>query len=201
MTEVMMGDESGYRLRLLLVVVLLAIVVGGAVDLYLDQPESWLSLHVIYEVVLIAAGLVGATALWLGWWRAERSVLALRRSLTERGAERDRWRESARAALEGLGRAIYAQFSEWSLTPTEREIALLLLKGHSHKAIAALTHRSERTVRQHSVSIYHKADLGGRAELAAFFLGDLVLPDTERGEFTAAPEITPGRSSRASRRW
>jgi DNA-binding CsgD family transcriptional regulator len=180
MTEAMMDDESGFRLRVLLVVVLLAIVLGGTIDLYLDQPEQWLSLHVIYELLLIAAGLVGATALWLGWWRADRSAAALRRSLQERGAERDRWRESARTALDGLGVAIEQQFRDWSLTPVEREIALLLLKGHSHKAIAKLTGRSERTVRQHSVTIYAKAGLEGRAELAAFFLEDLMLPDPQR---------------------
>jgi DNA-binding CsgD family transcriptional regulator len=182
MTETIMDEESGYRLRLLLVVVLLAIVVGGTVDLYLDQPREWLSLHVVYEVLMIAVGLVGATALWLGWWRADRSVAALRRSLEESGAERDRWRESARSALEGLGMAIEEQFCEWSLTPVEREVALFLLKGHSHKAIANLTGRSERTVRQHSVSIYAKAGLDGRAELAAFFLEDLMLPAPQRSD-------------------
>jgi DNA-binding CsgD family transcriptional regulator len=180
MTEVEMDTENGSRLRLLLVVVLLTIVVGGTLDLYLDQPQRWLSVHVIYELLLIAAGLVGATALWLGWWRAERTAAGLRDALAERGAERDRWRENARAALEGLGRAIEQQFVEWGLTPAEREVALLLLKGHSHKAIAKLTGRSERTVRQHSVAIYGKAGLGGRAELAAFFLEDLMLPGPER---------------------
>jgi len=91
-------------------------------------------------------------------------------------AERDAWRERAQAALENLGQAIDAQFDKWGLTATEREIALLLLKGHGHKQAAALTGRSERTVRQHAVSIYQKAGLSGRAELAAFFLEDLFLP-------------------------
>jgi DNA-binding CsgD family transcriptional regulator len=190
MTEAEMEDENGQRLRLLLAAVLLVIVVGGGIDLYLDRPQQWLSLHVIYEVLLIAAALVGATALWLGWWRAERSVVALRRSLDERGAERDRWRESARASLEGLGRAIDWQFREWGLTPTEREIALLLLQGHSHKAISVVSGRSERTVRQHAVAVYHKAGLGGRAELAAFFLADLMLPDAAREVVRAGDELT-----------
>ena len=66
-----------------------------------------------------------------------------------------------------------AQFTAWQLTPTEREIAFLLLQGHGHKQIAARTGRSERTVRQHAVAVYEKAGLGGRAELAAFFLQDL----------------------------
>ena len=97
-------------------------------------------------------------------------------------AERDAWRESARSALEGLGRAIDARFDAWHLTPAERDVALLLLQGHGHKQIAAMTQRSERTVRQHAVAVYEKSGLRGRAELAAFFLGDLRLPEARRSE-------------------
>ena len=78
--------------------------------------------------------------------------------------------------------AIAEQFSQWQLTPAEREVAMLLLKGHSHKYIARLTHRSERTVRQHAISAYHKAGVGGRVELAGFFLGGLMLPEGEDSE-------------------
>jgi DNA-binding NarL/FixJ family response regulator len=62
----------------------------------------------------------------------------------------------------------------WGLTPTDRDSAFLLLQGHGHKQIAARTGRSERTVRQHAVSVYEKSGIGGRAELAAFFLHDLL---------------------------
>jgi DNA-binding CsgD family transcriptional regulator len=54
------------------------------------------------------------------------------------------------------------------------------LKGLGHKEIAARSGRSERTVRQHAVSVYQKAGIGGRAELAAFFLGELRIPGTDR---------------------
>jgi DNA-binding NarL/FixJ family response regulator len=119
---------------------------------------------------------------WLsrGWRRAAESAAALRHSLAERQSERDAWRARAHQALDGLGHAVEDQFVAWGLTPTEREVALLLLQGHGHKQIAASTGRSERTVRQHAVSIYRKAGLGGRAELAAFFLADLRLPSAHR---------------------
>ena len=55
---------------------------------------------------------------------------------------------------------------------------MLLLKGHSHKYIARLTSRSERTVRQHAIRAYQKAGVGGRVELAGFFLGGLMLPES-----------------------
>ena len=46
------------------------------------------------------------------------------------------------------------------------------------EATAAVLDRSERTVRQHAVSVYRKSGLAGRAELSAFFLEDLLLPIT-----------------------
>lgn len=169
-------DDDGPSMRVVLAGVLLLIVAGGIVDLVLDAPPTWRSGHVVYEIALILAAIGAAVWLWLNWRRAARTAGLLRRSLTEREAEHEAWRERASAALQGLGRAVSEQFAQWGLTPAEREVALLLLKGRSHKEIAAATGRSERTVRQHAVTVYHKAGIGGRAELAAFFLGDLALP-------------------------
>jgi DNA-binding CsgD family transcriptional regulator len=175
-----MDDEHGTRLRLLLAAALLSIIVGGTLDLWMDRPRDWLSFHVVFETLMIAGALLMATTLWLGWWRAERTLVELRRSLQARGAERDEWKRSARTALEGLGEAIDAQFRAWELTPAEREVALLLLKGYSHKHVAEATGRGERTARQHAAAVYRKSGLAGRAELAAFFLEDLMLPAPER---------------------
>lgn len=165
---------------------LCTILVAGVVDLVLDQPESWTSPHVLFEVGIIAGALLTALVLWRGWWRSNRSVSELSRSLEERMRERDAWRKSAEHALEGLGHAIDSQFDTWRLTPSEREIALSLLKGHSHKAIANRTGRSAQTVRQHATEVYRKAGLSGRAELSGFFFEDLMLP-----ERAAVPENTP----------
>ena len=52
-------------------------------------------------------------------------------------------------------------------------------KGCGHKEIAQIQQKSERTVRQHAVAVYRKSGLSGRAELAAFFLEDLLLPASE----------------------
>ena len=140
----------------------------------------------IFETLMIAGAMVMATTLWLGWWRSAHSAVALRASLETQRAERDAWRASAQAALDGLARAIDLQFAAWRLTPTEREVALMLLKGYGHKEIAALTGRSERTVRQHAGVVYEKAGIAGRAELAAYFLHDLMLPEEQRETLGAA---------------
>ena len=161
-------------------IALLSIIVGGTADLVMDKPATWLSFHVIFETLMIAGALVMATTLWLAWWRSAHWAVSLRESLEVQRAERDAWKASAQTALDGLGRAIDAQFRTWHLTPTEREVALMLLKGYGHKEIAALTGRSERTVRQHAGVVYDKAGISGRAELAAYFLHDLMLPEQER---------------------
>lgn len=180
-------DESARGLRWLLAVVLLLAVVGGGVDLWLDAPESWLSLHVFYELALILGALLSIVALWGGWWRTRRSLVETRHALEEQRTERDAWRDSARLALEGLGRAMDERFVAWGLTPAEREVAFGLLKGRSHKAIAYETGRSERTVRQHAVAVYQKSGLGGRAELSAFFLEGVMLPAVRDSSTTAVP--------------
>jgi DNA-binding CsgD family transcriptional regulator len=171
-----MDADRDSRLPLMLALALGSIVIGGTIDLLLDHPQDWLSFHVIFETLMIAGALLMATTLWLGWWKAERTLEEVRERLEARKAERDEWRENARKALEGLGEAIQRQFDAWKLTPAEREVALLLLKGYSHKHVATATGRSERTARQHATAIYQKAGLGSRAELAAYFLEDLLLP-------------------------
>lgn len=171
-----MDDLTGRRLQLPLSALLLVIAAGGAIDLVLDRPTSWFSFHTVYELALVLGGLLTAAWLWRGWRRAERKSTTLLRSLAQRQAERDAWRASAEQALAGLSDAIIRQFEDWKLTPTEREVALQVLKGRSHKEIAAATGRSERTVRQHAAAAYQKAGLDGRAALAAFFLEGLMLP-------------------------
>lgn len=178
-------DAPSRLLSISLILVLSLVVVGGATDLWLDGPEKWFTFHAALELLLLLFSAGCLVFFWRSWRDSERAAGVIRtalahsqESLAERQAERDQWRASAEHALAGLGRAIDAQFDTWSLTPAEREVAVLLLKGLGHKQIAGRTGRSERTVRQHAVSIYGKAGLGGRAELAAFFLQDLTLPNS-----------------------
>jgi DNA-binding CsgD family transcriptional regulator len=175
----MNGDDDALepmRVRLIVTALLAVVAVGGATDLYFDAPRSWLSAHVLIEATLMTVSAAGALFLWRGWHHAAAGLAGARVSIAARETERDAWRRRAESALDGLGQAIDDQFSAWGLTPAEREIALLLLKGHGHKQIAARLQRSERTVRQHAVAVYEKSGLAGRAELAAFFLEGLMLP-------------------------
>jgi len=140
-----------------------------------------------FELLIFVSALAGIAFHW--WKRVDerRRSGYLDRELAAARAEAHRWSEDARRwnqeaqqVLEGLGAAMDRQFDRWGLTPAEREIALLQLKGLRHKAIAEVRHTSERTVRQQALAIYRKSGLSGRPDLAAFFLEDLLLPGNER---------------------
>jgi len=71
-------------------------------------------------------------------------------------------------------KVIQWQFSEWKLSPSEKEVALLMLKGLSLKEIASCRTTHEKTVRKQASAIYEKSKLGGRHELSAWFFEDML---------------------------
>lgn len=71
-------------------------------------------------------------------------------------------------------KVIQWQFSEWKLSPSEKQIALMMLKGVSFKDIAKHRATHEKTVRKQASSVYEKSGLNGRHELSAWFFEDLL---------------------------
>jgi DNA-binding CsgD family transcriptional regulator len=126
--------------------------------------------------------------------RASRSrARELEVALDSTRADLIEWRAKAAETLQGLGDLINRQFDAWELSPAECEVALLLLKGLSLKEIGGVRQSSERTVRQQAQAVYSKAGLAGRAELAAFFLEDLLLPRPPLAAVTPLPAASPAR--------
>ncbi|MCC5982768.1 MAG: helix-turn-helix transcriptional regulator [Rhodobacteraceae bacterium] len=66
------------------------------------------------------------------------------------------------------------QFLEWNLTPTERNVALLAIKGFSNAEIARLRGTTESTVKSQLTSIFRKTGLSSRQQLTTYFIEDLV---------------------------
>jgi len=151
--------------------VLIGLLAG--VDLLGDLGEGVTSGHVLIEGLVIVTALTGATGLILGLLRRAR---ALDQALISSNESALRWRQEAQTLLKGLGASIDNQFERWQLSVAEKEVALLLLKGLSHKDIARMRGISEATTRQQAMAVYRKADVAGRNDLAAFFLEDLTLP-------------------------
>lgn len=158
------------------------------VDLLADSGDGSSFGHVLIEgAIVLAGGLgIGVAARHIRRLRAaERQALADVRSLDQRllasRAQAERWRRETSELRQGLGLAIDRQLDAWTLTKAEKEIALLLLKGLSHKQVAAMRSVGEATVRQQSRAIYQKAGVDGRHDLAAFFLEGLLAPPGDEG--------------------
>jgi len=84
------------------------------------------------------------------------------------------FRASLKAASGELLAVMEAQFKEWGLSPSEWEVALLLIKGLSVQEIADIRQSQPGTVKSQSNAVYRKADLAGRSELVAYFVEDLL---------------------------
>jgi len=69
---------------------------------------------------------------------------------------------------------INSEFDKWNLTDTEKEIAILLIKGLSMREIGELRQVKEKTIRQQATQIYAKAGYSNRQELASHFIEDLI---------------------------
>ena len=148
----------------------------------IEEPHMTLPqilMEMIEPLLLVLTG-AGVVYLMLRSRLQHEEQLSLIRDLEVARTEGAGWRSDMRELLKGLGDAIDSQFERWRLTPAEREVAVLMLKGLSHKEIAAARESSERTVRQQARAIYAKANLSGRAALSAFFLEDLLLPVDQR---------------------
>jgi DNA-binding NarL/FixJ family response regulator len=177
------SERHGRTVGLVAIALFGLVAVLAGIDVMGDLREGTTAAHVAVEGGVVLVGLAGAA------WMAAR-VRALTReaqALRARGAElaanlatsraeATRWRTEAGDLIHGLSAAIDRQLERWVLSAAEKEIALLLRKGLSHKEVAEVRGVSESTVRQQARAVYRKAGLSGRADLAAFFLEDLLGP-------------------------
>jgi DNA-binding CsgD family transcriptional regulator len=129
-------------------------------DVIGDLREDPASVHFLFEA---GVTLVLVLGIFFGIW-ALRSTIAVLRA-------QDAALDVARGALSEV---IEAQFQSWGLTPAERDVGLLALKGLDVAEIAELRGAAAGTVRAQLTRIYAKAGVSGRAQFAAFFVEDLL---------------------------
>ena len=169
----------------------------------------------IWLLVFIIIGVIAG--LFVGWYWGAAAVgvacvagrlqmqheekKALLRDLETARQEGSGWRVKVQSHLAGLKAGMDIQFHDWGLTAAEREVGLLILKGLSHKEIAALRGTTEATVRQQAQSIYRKANLPGKTAFSAYFLEDLFVAEDEMldGRGVSAEDHMPSNGARERR--
>jgi DNA-binding CsgD family transcriptional regulator len=146
--------------------------------LYLDLMDDYRAgvsiSHLVIEGTFWALGVTLIGCLIRGLDRAYRDMRMLEKDLARSATDAERLRAEAKNLLGG-GESFERQCKQWQLSTAERDVALLLLKGFSYQQIASSRNAAEGTVRQQALSVYRKAGLNSRSELAAFFLEDLFL--------------------------
>ncbi|MCA1444131.1 helix-turn-helix transcriptional regulator [Ensifer sp. IC4062] len=183
------------------------ILLAGAVSAFalllgvevVKEEEELTVAELLTEAVSIAL-LVGCSAcvalLSSRLREQEAGSLDLRDKVARIRESNAQWRADLADHFQELGAAIQRQFAAWGCTQAEQEVGLLLLKGFSHKEIARIRGASEATIRQQATSVYHKAELSGRAALSAYFLEELLMPpgptspSSAHGDGFTRPEIS-----------
>ena len=82
--------------------------------------------------------------------------------------------DQLRAASGAFAELLQERFTEWGLTPAERDVALFAIKGMSTKESAGMRDSSEGTVKAQTNAIYRKAGVVGRTQLLSLFIDDLM---------------------------
>ena len=125
------------------------------------EPEFLIWQSHEYQQTILAIGLNLGVA--LGW-------IALRTSLQRaRLAE-----EKMRRCTSEFSMVMTQHFTDWRLTPAERDVAVFLVKGLSTRDIADLRGTSEGTIKAQTNAIYRKAAVTGRTQLLSTFIEDLM---------------------------
>ncbi|MCA8929611.1 MAG: helix-turn-helix transcriptional regulator [Alphaproteobacteria bacterium] len=93
--------------------------------------------------------------------------------------------QQLRAASGAFAQLLDEHFDEWALTPSERDVALLAIKGLSIAEMAALRSTKEGTIKSQCNAIYRKAGVSGRLQLLSLFVEELVADGMPAG--TASP--------------
>ncbi len=154
-------------------------IAGVLFDVGYDLAHCDSNLHVGIEILAAVFSTVGFVAIFLkvNSRISEQKLLLVELSGIKEEAKL--WRNKAAKFIDGLSVEIDNQLDRWGLSAAEKEICYMLLKGFGIREIAALRDTKESTVRGQAQAIYSKAGIAGRAELASFFLEDLLSPAKE----------------------
>lgn len=164
------------RERLIVSAILFIVGAINIVDIFSDMTEGVSWWHVAIEGLLAALSFSGVYYLLHDTFKMKKTLKNDKELIQKLKNESSQWKQQSVQYLEGLSKSINNQLVSWGLTPSEKEVAFLLIKGFSLKEIAEFRKTAEKTARSQATSVYSKAGLSGRSQLSAFFLEDLLVP-------------------------
>lgn len=157
-----------------LAIILLVIMCLNFVDVLTDISLGVPIEHIIWESLIVIVSGIGAIFLIKNIYALTSDISRLKQELLLSDDKLRDISDEMKNARHEYSAVIQSQFELWSLTPSEQNVAMLLLKGLSFKEISGVRNTKEKTVRQQASIIYSKANVEGRHEFAAWFLEDFM---------------------------
>ncbi len=158
----------------LIAIILLIIMCLNFFDVLTDISLGVPIWHVLSESLIVIVSGIGALFLFNDISKRTSDISRLRQELIISDDKLRNISDEMKNARHEYSAVIHSQFTQWSLTPSEQDVAMLLLKGLSFKEMSAVRNTKEKTVRQQASVIYSKANVEGRHEFAAWFLEDFM---------------------------
>lgn len=160
--------------QIVFILLLFVVLVMNLVDFSQDLVRGASMWHLIEEASVIALTVFAMTYLGLHLRRRSLEFKSLRQEIAQSHARLALANARMKEARHQYSQVIRSQFEDWRLTPSEQEVALLLLKGLSLREIAEVRESRGKTVRQHASAVYKKSGLNGRHGFAAWFFEDFL---------------------------
>lgn len=144
------------------------------VDIILDGQAGVPTEHIVHEIILFALALLAA--IWQSYllFRQSKKLNSTLKLYDQALMDHEKWKQMSKNSAREIRVLIDQQLDTWTLSESEKDVAILLIKGLTMKEIAQLRGTHDKTVRQQATNIYKKSGLTGRNELSAFFLEDIL---------------------------
>ncbi len=130
--------------------------------------------HIILELLIFISSFVGVVGVAIRYLEERNLRISKGKIIDEMASELEVWKSKVQSLSTQFFQAVDDQLENWKLSKTEKDIAILIIKGASIKEIAQVRNVTEKTIRAHASSIYRKSKLSTRYELAAYFIDGLV---------------------------
>ncbi|MCA1767718.1 MAG: LuxR C-terminal-related transcriptional regulator [Idiomarina sp.] len=166
----------------ILMVVLIFISGANISDLVADYQMQVASWHLIVEGITVVISTVAFIILGFRVRDRNKELKDLKEALdrNQSNEEQNLKVQRKQSTEETLKKddnsylSVKKSFKQWMFSPSEQEVALLLIKGLTFNEIAEVRNTKEKTVRQQASAIYSKSGLNGRNNLSAWLIDELL---------------------------
>jgi len=129
---------------IILIVMLLIVIIINTADFLKDigQGDEWM--HIGLEILTVCLSLWGIFMLVNSIKKRSLEIDLLSQQVEQANSDLELTHHKLKKIGREYSKYLHKQFEAWELTPSEKEVALVLLKGLSFKEIAELRNTKEK---------------------------------------------------------